>query len=409
MTHPIRKIYRRYPFQFWLLILGQLISMTGSGFIWPFIALYMRESLDISLSTVSLILTLRAGATLFSSFFIGPYTDRIGRKKILVISLFFGAVAFFLLDFANSIIFFAILMAGWGATQPLYRISTEAMIADLVPEENRLGAYSLLRISMNVGVALGPVFGGMLVAYSYSFAFYIACFCLLLVSMLSFMFIKETLDLKDAGIKTSGESRQELKEILHDNFFLLFCTGILVVYTMSSQVFILLSSYLSENFGIMENQVGIIMAVNAIMIISLQFFVARILQNKNPIRLIAIGTLFYIIGVSSNAIGFQMWHFVISMMIITTGELILAPTATTFTANYAPARKRGLYMSFTGLANGVGHGMGPVVGALFNDLISPQAIWYGSGLVGIIAFVIFVVLAKQYSAKLKANTSTQAV
>ncbi len=401
--------FRRYPFQFWLLLLGQLITTTGSGFIWPFIALYMQDTLTISLSTVSLIITLRAAATLLSSFFIGPYTDRIGRKKILVISLFFGAVSFFLLDFATSIFTFAILMAGWGATQPLYRISTEAMVADLIPPEQRLSAYSMLRISMNMGVALGPIVGGIMIAVSYSFTFYIAAACLILVTLLSAIFIKETLDLKSGTLKTRGESKLEMHEILHDKFFLLFCTGILIVYIMSSQVFVLLSSYLNQNYGIVENQVGIIMAVNAVTIITLQFFVARLIFRINPIHLMTAGAIFYIIGVSSNALGFQMWHFMISMFILTVGELILAPTTTTFTANYAPANRRGLYMSFTGLANGVGYGLGPVLGGLLNDLVSPHAIWFGSGIVGLTAVFIFLLLAKKYPQKSSGQSREAAI
>ncbi len=396
MTNRIMNTFRRYPFQFWLLILGQLICTTGSGFIWPFIALYMQDTLTISLSTVSLIITLRAIATLLSSFFIGPYTDRIGRKKILVISMFFGAVSFFLLDFATSIFTFAILMAGWGATQPLYRISTEAMVADIIPPDQRLSAYSLLRISMNTGVALGPIMGGLMIAVSYSFTFYIAAACLVLVTLLSAIFIKETLDLKGGNLKTSIESKKEMYEIVHDKFFILFCTGILIIYIMSSQVFVLLASYVNLNYGIGENKLGLIIAVNAITIITLQFFVARLISRTNPIRLMIMGAVFYIVGVSSNALGFQMWHFMISMFVLTVGELIIAPTTTTFTANYAPANRRGLYISFTGLANGVGYGLGPVLGGLLNDLVSPHAIWYGSGIVGISAVIIFFFLAKKY-------------
>ena len=396
MSKQLSVFFRRYPIQFWLLIFGQLICMTGSGFIWPFIALYIRDSLDISLSAVSAILTLRAGATLLSSFFIGPITDRAGRKNILVISLFFGALSFFLLDFAKSMVVFAVLMAGWGATQPLYRISTEAMIADIVPSEQRMSAYSLLRISMNVGVALGPVLGGVLVAISYSITFYIAATCLLLVTIYSLIFIRETLTPDLITQKTKEESRHELSDILKDKHFMLFCLGILIVYTMSSQVFVLLTTYLKENFGISENQSGFIMAVNAVMIITLQFFIARSIQRFNPLRMMTLGALFYVIGTSSNAIGSQVWHFVISMAIVTSGELVLAPTSTTFTANYAPPEKRGRYISMVGLANGVGYGMGPVFGAFFNDHISPQAIWYGSGIIGISAVIIFASLIRRY-------------
>jgi len=400
MINQFNTLLRRYPLQFWLLIFGQLISMIGSGFIWPFITLYMLKTLDISLSTVSLILTLRAGASLVSSLLIGPSTDKVGRKSIMVISLLTGGISFLLLDFANSLFFFAVLMAGWGGSQPLYSISIQAMIADLVKPEDRLGAYSLLRISNNVGVALGPVLGGILITISYSFTFYIAGICLILVSLFTIFFIKETLDPNMAAEASTEKPFQAFHGIFKDKFFILFCLGTLIIYTMSSQEFTLLPSYLKDNFGILENRTGFIMAVNATLIISLQFFVAKFIQKFNPMWLMATGAIFYIIGISSNALGSNMWHFIISIVILTIGELIIAPTSTTFTANYAPVAQRGRYMSFFGLANGVGFGLGPVIGALFNDNISPFAIWYGSGLIGLTAVILYAALAKKYKSSL---------
>ncbi|MBI9049649.1 MAG: MFS transporter [Anaerolineaceae bacterium] len=397
MNNKAISFFRQFPTQFWLLIIGLFIYMTGSGFIWPFIAIYMGDKLNISLSMVSAILTLRAGATLFSSFFIGPVTDKAGRKIVLIISLFFGAISFFFLDYANTLFVFAILMIGWGATQPLIRISSQAMIADMVPPENRLSAYSLQRISMNVGVAFGPVIGGYLAKISYSFTFYIAAICFVSVAVMMMLFIKETLSTQTRLLNQKNSPSMGIKSVFHDKVFIWFSVGILVVSTMSSQVFVLLSSFLKQNFSISETQSGQLMAINALMIISLQFFISRKIKNQHPMWLMVIGAALYIAGVSSIALGTQYWHFAICMVILTCGELVIAPTATTFTANHAPDHIRGSYMSIFGLANGVGYGMGPVIGALFNDNISPSATWYGSGLVGIISVIIFIVLSRKYN------------
>lgn len=71
------------------------------------------------------------------------------------------------------------------------------------------------------------------------------------------------------------------------------------------------------------------------------------------------------------------------MVVITWGELILVPTATTFVANIAPASMRGRYMSIFSLCWGLASGIGPVVGGYLNDNISPQAIWFGGGIIGL--------------------------
>ena len=61
---------------------------------------------------------------------------------------------------ANTLLEFALLMAFRGLASPLYRIGTDAMLADLIPAKQRADAYALTRLSKNVGIALGPAIGG---------------------------------------------------------------------------------------------------------------------------------------------------------------------------------------------------------------------------------------------------------
>lgn len=85
------------------------------------------------------------------------------------------------------------------------------------------------------------------------------------------------------------------------------------------------------------------------------------------------------------------------MIIMTVGELILIPTATTLTANFSPKDLRGRYMSIYGLTWGIASGIGPVIGGLLNDNIGPTAIWYGGFVIGMIATASFIGLGIQYS------------
>ena len=69
------------------------------------------------------------------------------------------------------------------------------------------------------------------------------------------------------------------------------------------------------------------------------------------------------------------------------------PTATTYTANLAPADMRGRYMSIFGLTWGVAQGIGPLMGGFLSDRIGPSAPWLGGGVAGLLAVTAFVVLA----------------
>ena len=55
-----------YPRQFWVLFLGQSVSVVGMSLIWPFMTIYVRERLDVSLTVVSLVLAANSMAGLLS-------------------------------------------------------------------------------------------------------------------------------------------------------------------------------------------------------------------------------------------------------------------------------------------------------------------------------------------------------
>ena len=158
----LRRAKEEYPSQFWLLFWGMLISTVGTSMIWPFLMIYVSEKLKLPLSTVATLMTVNAISGLIFSFIAGPVADFIGRKRIMVFSLITDGLAFLLLSQAASYPAFLVLMALRGAINPLYRVGADAMMADLVEPEKRADAYSLLRMSNNIGVAVGPSVGGFI-------------------------------------------------------------------------------------------------------------------------------------------------------------------------------------------------------------------------------------------------------
>ncbi|MCU0509523.1 MAG: MFS transporter, partial [Anaerolineae bacterium] len=110
------------------------------------------------------------------------------------------------------------------------------------------------------------------------------------------------------------------------------------------------------------------------------------------LRMLALGALIYALGVGSVALGAGFWAFWTSMVVLTFGELLIAPTGTAYAANAAPADMRGRYMGLYGLTWSVAFGIGPVFGGWLNDNISPTATWIGGMLIGLVAVAGFLLL-----------------
>jgi len=388
------KVYlRTYPSQFWLLFWGMLVSTTGMSMIWPFLVVYIGEELTLPLTTITSLISINAVMSLCSSLIAGSITDKIGRKWAMVISLAVNGVTFLLMIPANTYGQYAVLMALRGTFQPLYRVGADAMIADLVPAGQRADAYALTRLSKNVGIAMGPALGGVIATTSYGITFSIASGATIFFSILIALFAIETLP--DATRKVQERFVENLKgyeNIFKDRIFTSFIAGFTLRQISGSILWVLLGAYAKTNYGLAENLYGLIPTANALMVVFLQLFVTRKTSRYSPLIIMSLGTLLYGIGVGSIAFGTGFWGFLVSMVIVTVGELMVIPTASTYTANRAPENMRGRYMSLLALTWGAGSLVGPLMGGFLNDNISPASIWYGGGAAGIMGSIIFLVL-----------------
>jgi MFS family permease len=388
------KVYlRTYPPQFWLLFWGMLVSTTGMSMIWPFLVLYISEELTLPLTTITSLISINAVMSLSSSLIAGSITDKIGRKWAMVISLAVNGITFLLMIPANTYGQYAALMALRGTFQPLYRVGSDAMIADLIPSKQRSDAYALTRLSKNVGIAIGPALGGVIATTSYGITFSIASGATIFFSILIALFAYETLP--DAARKIQEKFVENLKgyeNIFKDRIFISFIAGFTLRQISGSILWVLLSAYAKVNYGLAENLYGLIPTTNALMVVFLQLYVTRKTSRYSPLKIMSLGTLLYGIGVGSIAFGTGFWGFLVSMIVVTVGELMVIPTASTYTANRAPENMRGRYMSLLALTWGAGSMVGPLLGGFLNDNISPASIWYGGGAAGIIGSIIFLVL-----------------
>ena len=389
----VKPYLKTYPPQFWLLFWGMLISTTGMSMIWPFLVVYIREELTLPLATVTSLTTISAVMSLTSSLIAGSITDKIGRKWAMVASLAVNGAAFLLMIPANTYFQYAILMALRGAFRPLYRVGSDAMIADLVPAEQRSDAYALTRLSKNVGVAMGPALGGVIATTSYGATFSIASGATIFFSLLIAIFVYETLpDSARINQERLLENLKTFGVIFKDRIFSSFVMGFTLRQISGSILWVLLGAYAKENYGVAESLYGLIPTTNALMVVFLQLFITRKTSRYNPLGIMSLGTLLYGIGVGSIAFGTGFWGFLVSMIIVTIGELMVIPTASTYTANLAPEDMRGRYMSILALTWGAGSMVGPLLGGFLNDKISPVSIWYGGGAAGILGALIFFVL-----------------
>lgn len=395
MISRFRQAWNEYPRQFWLLFFGMLFSTIGTSMIWPFLMIYLTETLNVKLTTATSLMSLNAGMGLVSSFIAGAITDKLGRKWVMVISLAMVGLVNIFMSQANTLIAFAILMGIQGTFNPLYRVAADAMVSDLIPQEKRIDAYSLLRMANNTGIALGPSIGGFVAASSYTTAFLIASAGLLLYSLAVMIFGRETLPERASTGEKVMERFGGYGRVLGNLKYMRFIGAVTLTSISASIMWVLLSVYAKGNYGVTESQYGPIPTTNALMVVLLQVAITAIFKRFNPLMVMAGGAFLYAVGTGSVGFGQGFWWFWMSMVIMTFGELLLVPTSSTYAANMAPPDMRGRYMSIYSLTWGIATGLGPLFAGFMGDHFGPQVIWWTAGAAGLLSTLAFLGLRQK--------------
>jgi MFS family permease len=302
---------------------GMLISTIGASMIWPFLMIYIKGRVNLPLSTVTILTTINATSGLFSALIAGPITDRLGRKWVLVFSLVGNGLVYLFMSQASTLPAFAVLMAFSGIFNPVYRVSSDAMVADLIPPEKRPDAYALLRLSNNAGISIGPSLGGLLTVLSYSFAFFFAAAGMICYGLLLAFLAVETLPAKTFGQNILHTFRGYF-EVLRDRPFLSFVTTFILVQMSAVLMWVLLPVYAHDQFGIPESRYGLIPTTNALMVVFFQVFTTKITRKYPPLLVMALGSLLYAIGVGSIALGgsfIAFWGSMVSPRQICAGAI----------------------------------------------------------------------------------------
>ncbi len=179
------------------LFLGRLLASTGFSIVIPFLALYLHGTRGVPMSAVGLIFFFGALCGAGGQVVGGEWSDRSGRKRVLVVCQLIRAAAFVGLGIAvtqhASVLVFTLLTGLSAFAGRMFEPPSGAMIADITTGERRIEAYGILRIGGNLGWALGPAIGGFLAALSYASLFYVAAGVLLAAGTLIAIKVEETL------------------------------------------------------------------------------------------------------------------------------------------------------------------------------------------------------------------------
>lgn len=396
-----KRIYAEYPRQFWVVVGASFVDHLGGALLFTFFSLYVTKHFGVGMTEVGILFGIFSISEFFGSLFGGALTDQIGRKSVIIIGLVVSALSTFGMAMVDRIEYFYLLAVVIGLFADMAGPARQAMITDLLPEEKRADGFGIMRVVMNLSVAIGPAIGGFLAAKSYLLLFGADAISSIITAIIFAMLVAETLPQKDKEDKQKeksafSESFRGYATVLKDRAFILFMLISMVVTIVYMQMYSALPVFLRDVHSIPESGFGLIMSLNASMVVLLQFAITRKIRNRPPMLMMALGALIYAVGFAMYGFVSSYAFFMIAMAIITIGEMVVTPIAQALVAKFSPEDMRGRYMAVFGISWLLPGAVGPLLAGLIMDSGNPHWVWYAAGILGLAAALGFSIFHKYF-------------
>jgi MFS family permease len=364
----------------WILYFGTFLNKFGT-FVIPFLTLYITRK---GFSTNDAAITLGAyGAGHFVASALGGYlADRLGRRKTIVLSMFFAAVTMLALSQAESFAMLVAMTFACGLAGELYRPASSALLADLVPPGQRVTAFAGYRLALNAGWAFGPAAAGFIAKHSYLVLFVGDAITSMLFGLVAWFALPHG---QRARVEESGWG-EAARVMLRDRLF----QQVLLASVPIASVFFQMSSTFGlhlTGLGIPDSAYGALLSLNGVLVVALELGIVSFTQRFPARPGMAIGYVLVGLGFALNAFATGVPVFALAMTIFTFGEMIAMPVASAYVADLAPVHMRGRYAGMNGLVWALALVFGPSFGVLLFEA-SPRGLWFTCGALGVLAAII---------------------
>lgn len=364
IQHSMRKIYLNYIENFsglsteiWMLSLVTFINRAGAMVI-PFLSLYLVKSKGFTLPQVGWIMACYGLGSLVGTLIGGRLTDAVGFYKVIVLSFFISGLGFiayqFLDTFYTACIGIFVLMLLVDSYRPAVFVACEAYSKP----ENVTRGIALIRLAINLGFAIGPVIGGIIIArIGYSYLFWIDGITCILAASLLFVSLKPKQSTREASEETTvKEGVPPYKNGLYMLFFFIILIGSMAFV----QYFSTVPLYYEQEHGLSEDLIGLLFLLNAGMIVLFEMPLVGWLEKIGISKAMATFLGIFFVGISFIVLNVSSWSgvLVIGMFLMTIGEMIGSPFSNSLALEMAPKGRKGSYMAFYTMSWSLSHIIG---------------------------------------------------
>ena len=354
----------RYPPGFWVIWTTVALDLVGFGIIVPILPRY-AERFGASGIQVGLLVASFSAAQFVCSPLLGRLSDRVGRKPVLLLSLFGTAIGSFVTAAAGSlwVLFAGRIIDGMSGASVAV---AQGAVTDVAPEADRPRLLGVLSAAFGVGFVIGPAIGGLASLGGPHLPFVVAGTVALINAMIAIRRLPETRRpaAPEARARRGAPSASPLTRL-----WTLALVGFLAICAFSGfeTTFAL---FADRRFGLTEGPVAVVFLAVGLLLVVVQIrLVAPVSARLGPLGALQLGLTCNAIGLALLAVTRSWLLLVPALALLTVGQGIALPNLTAAVANRAPDEQRGEALGFQQRWQAMGRIVGPVIaGVLFQQI-----------------------------------------
>lgn len=381
--------FRGFSREVWVLTLVTYINRAGA-MVMPFMTKYLHDSFSFSFKEIGWILACIGCGSLFGSWLGGKFTDKIGFYTVMLVSLFltgFGIIAIlFLYDFIEICIGLFVITT----CADMYKPAMYVAVSNFTNQQNRTRALSLIRLSVNLGIVSGPILAGLLIQKNdYDYLFWIdGITCVIAIS--AFMLLIDERKFYKARKKIQRKNSLltvNKDTVANDKNFVLFLLGSFFTAFLFFQLFTTIPLYNTQKLKLSQLEIGLLLSLNGFIIFILEMPLIGYLERKlfESTKIILLGSAFMASGFCCLAMSTSIVVLVLSIVLITVGQILSFSFSNTFAFSRAIKGQEGKYMALYAMSFSAAQIMSPAVGLTVCDYsyLSNWCLMSAIGLIGV--------------------------
>ena len=342
-----------------IIFLTILVNLIGFGIIIPLLPFY-AETFGASPFQIGLLFAVFSLCQLFAAPVLGDWSDKYGRRPILILSLLGTVVSFVMLALAHSfaMLFFARIVDGLSGGN----ISTaRAYVADVTEPKDRARAYGLIGVAFGLGFILGPALSGVLAKISISAPIWVAAGITAVATVMAWLWLPETVHRTHAGTGLPFKNlatlmrRPNLRRVLAIDF----------VYWLAFAVFqTTFALFAARRFNFDAPQTGYFFAAFGVLGAIVQGAMIRPVVNRfGDKSTFMAGLVCGAIGLIATALTHSVELFALSLVPLALGIGFGHPTMNSLVSRAARGDEQGRVQGAASAVESLGRTIGPIWGS----------------------------------------------